>query len=301
VWKSYTITEIPKPLGKNRSGGDSIGPAGGAIWTAPTIDVKRGLLYAAVGNTYAGTESQPMTDAVVAFDLKSGKVLWSKQLYPGDIYGCRTGEANCPSRQGPDFDFGASAALTRLPDGRDVLVVGQKSGMGFAIDPAKQGEVLWEYRAGRGGALGGIEWGIATDDKNAYFPVADANAPESGGLHAVDLKTGQRVWYTPAPQPYKCGPRARGCNGAQSAAITVTPGIVFSGSFDGAMRAYSTTDGAVVWEFDTNREFLTVNGVPAKGGALNGPAAVVADGMVYVSSGDYRSRTGNLFLAFGVD
>jgi polyvinyl alcohol dehydrogenase (cytochrome) len=301
VWKSYTITELPRVLGKNKDGVESLGPAGGAIWAAPTVDAKRGALYAAVGNTYSGSSSQPLTDAVVAFDLKTGKVLWGKQLYPNDIYGCRSGEANCPARQGPDFDFGASAVLAKMSNGREVIVAGQKSGVGFALDPDKEGALVWEYRAGRGSALGGIEWGLATDAENAYFPVADAQSPQPGGLHAVKLATGERVWMTPPPQPLKCGAPGRGCSGAQSAAITVIPGVVFSGSFDGGIRAYSTKDGIVIWDFDTNREFLTVNHVRAKGGALNGPAPIVAGGILYVSSGDYRSRTGNLLLAFGVE
>lgn len=93
----------------------------------------------------------------------------------------------------------------------------------------------------------------------------------------------------------------RGCTAAQSAAITVIPGAVLSGAFDGGLRAYSTKDGSVVWAFDTNREFLTTNRIRAKGGSLNGPAPVVAGGMLFVSSGDYRGRPGNVLLALSVD
>jgi polyvinyl alcohol dehydrogenase (cytochrome) len=211
------------------------------------------------------------------------------------------GEANCGERAGPDFDFGSSPALTRLPDGRDALVIGNKSGIGYAMDPEKQGEIIWEYRAGKGSALGGIEWGSAVDTEQAYFPVADGNSPSPGGLHAVKLSTGERAWFTPPPPP-KCGQPARGCNGAQSAAITAIPGVVFSGSMDGAIRAFSTRDGAIVWEFDTNRDFQTVNGVKAHGGSMNGPAPVIVGGMVYVNSGygAFGSRTGNVLLAFGL-
>jgi polyvinyl alcohol dehydrogenase (cytochrome) len=257
------------------------------------------LIYAAVGNTYAGLASQPLTDAIVAFDLKTGALKWAKQLYPNDIFGCRRGEPNCVT-PGPDFDFGASAALVTLADGRDVLVAGQKSGMGYLLDPDKQGEVIWEYRAGRGGALGGIVWGVATDGENAYFPVADLSAPQPGGLHAVSLKDGQRAWYAPPPPPL-CGTPSRACSTAQSAAISVIPGAVFSGSFDGGLRAFSTKDGSVLWEFNTNREFVTVNGVRAKGASINGPAPTIAAGMLFVGSGDYRSRPGNVLLAFGVE
>ena len=300
-WKAYTITDVPKLMGKSKEGYESWGPAGGAIWSAPTIDAKRHAIYVGGGNTYAGSASQPGTDGVDAFDLKTGRLLWMKQLHPNDIFGCRSGEPNCGERQGQDYDFGTSPTIAHLANGRDLIVIGQKSGIGWALDPDKRGEIVWKYQAGRGSALGGIEWGSALDDKNAYFPVADTNSPTPGGLHAVNLMTGERVWFTPPPTPLKCGAPARGCNPSQSAAITAIPGVVFSGSFDGGIRAFSTKDGSVIWDFDTNREFLTVNGVKAKGASINGPAPVVAGGMLYVGSGDYRSRVGNVLLAFDVE
>jgi polyvinyl alcohol dehydrogenase (cytochrome) len=164
-----------------------------------------------------------------------------------------------------------------------------------------KGKVLWQYRAGQGGTLGGIEWGTAVDSDNAYFPVSDINRPQAGGLHAVKLTTGERVWFTPPPSPL-CG-SGRGCNGAQSAAITVIPGVVFSGSNDGGMRAFSTKDGSIIWTFDTNRAFDTLNGVAAKGASIIGPGPVVVGGMVYVNSGyGYdNGRPGNVLLAFGLD
>jgi len=301
VWRSYTIADPPKLLGTRPDGGESWGPAGGAVWSAPTIDVKRGVLYVGVGNTYAGLATAPGANSVAAFEVKSGAMLWAKQVAAPDLFGCRPGEANCGERPGPDFDFGSSPALAKLPNGRDVIVIGNKSGIGYAMDPDKQGEILWEYRAGKGSALGGIEWGGAVDDTQAYFPVADGNSATPGGLHAVTLATGARAWFTPPPPP-ACGKPGRGCNGAQSAAITAIPGVVFSPSNDGAIRAFSSSTGAIVWEFDTNREFETVNGVKAHGGSMNGPAPVVAGGMVYVNSGygAFGSRTGNVLLAFGL-
>jgi polyvinyl alcohol dehydrogenase (cytochrome) len=283
VWRAYTITETPRVLGKNGNGVEAWGPAGGAIWSAPTIDRKRGALYVGVGNTYAGLATEPATNAVAAFDLKTGRMRWAKQVAAPDIFGCRAGEPNCGERPGPDFDFGSSPALTAA-GGRDLIVIGNKSGIAYAMDPDKQGAIVWEYRAGKGGALGGIEWGSASDADNAYFPVADGNSPAPGGLHAVRLATGERVWFAAPPAP-ACGEVRRGCNGAQSAAITAIAGVVFSPSNDGVIRAFQSKDGAVVWQFDTNREFETVNGVKARGGSMNGPAPVVAGGMIYVNSG----------------
>ncbi len=148
----------------------------------------------------------------------------------------------------------------------------------------------------------GIQWGVAVDTDRTYVPVADIYNPAPGGLHAVDLATGKQAWYAP-PEPPACGKPNRACSAAQFSAVTAIPGIVFSPSNDGAVRAYSAKDGAVVWTFDTNRDFATLNGVRARGGSMNGPAPTIAGGMMYISSGYgvFGLRPGNVLLAFGVD
>jgi polyvinyl alcohol dehydrogenase (cytochrome) len=303
VWKAYTIADEPRLLRAYADGAEDWGPSGGAIWSAPTIDVKRGALYVGVGNSYSGPPP-PSTDAVVAFDLKSGKVRWTRQMAPGssDVFGCVPGEVNCGDRPGPDFDFGASPVLATLTNGRELIVAGQKSGVAYALDPDRQGQQVWRYRAGGGSGLGGIQWGLAADAERAYIPVAEIYSPAPGGLHAVDLATGKRAWYTAPPAPV-CGKPSRACSSAQFSAVTAIPGVVFSPSNDGMLRAYSTADGAIVWAFDTNRTFTTVNGVHAKGGSMNGPGPTVAGGMVYVSSGygAFGLRPGNVLLAFAAE
>jgi len=304
LWKTYTIAEAPRLLRAYADGTELRGPSGGAIWSAPTIDVKRGAVYVGVGNTYSGP-AQPTTDAVLAFDLKTGTRRWVRQMAPAtpDVFGCTPGDVNCGVRAGPDFDFGASPVLARLPNGRELIVAGQKSGVVYALDPDKKGEQVWRYRAGGGSGLGGIQWGIAVDGERVYIPVAEIYSPTPGGLHAVDLATGKRVWYAAPSEIPICGKPSRACSGAQFSAVTAIPGIVFSPSNDGAVRAYATKDGVVIWTFDTNHEFPTINGLRARGGSMNGPAPIVAGGMVYVSSGygAFGLRPGNVLLAFGVD
>jgi polyvinyl alcohol dehydrogenase (cytochrome) len=194
------------------------------------------------------------------------------------------------------------ADARETPSGKDAIVVGQKSGQGWALDPDKKGAVLWEYRAGRGTTLGGIEWGPAVDAQNAYFAVSDFALENPGGLHAVNLVSGQRAWMTPAPRPICTGP-SPACGGAQSAAVTVIPGVVFSGSADGGLRAYSTIDGNIVWTFDANREFQTVNGVKGNGASFGGAGPVIVGGMLFTNSGygPLGGRPGNVLLAFGVE
>jgi polyvinyl alcohol dehydrogenase (cytochrome) len=187
--------------------------------------------------------------------------------------------------------------------GRSLLLVGQKSGVAYALDPDKQGEIVWQFRAGKGGVLGGIEWGMAADEENLYIPVSDLLDPPDNprGLYAVRIGTGEKVWHAPAPALNCTG--GRGCVGAQSAAITAIPGIVFAGSIDGHIRAYSTRDGSVVWAFDTAREFETVNRVKATGGSIDAAGPVVAGGMLFTNSGygQWRGKPGNVLLAFEVE
>jgi len=302
LWKRFTIDD-PKPRGKNKTGVPQWGPAGGGIWSAPTVDAKRNMIYVATGNNYA-EPSQKTTDAVMALDMGSGTVKWVNQVTPNDNWtlGCgpqNPDNANCPATLGPDHDFSASPSLVTA-NGKDVLVLPQKSGMAYALDPDREGAVVWSYRIGQGSGLGG-QWGGAADEKNAYFGVSDLLSPNPGGIRAVDLASGQLAWSV-GPQPKLC-PESRTCRASQGAAVTVVPGAVFSGSLDGGMRAYSTTDGKILWTFDTNREFTTINGVKARGGGLEGPGAIVAGGMIYFNSGygGFVGNPGNVLLAFGVD
>jgi polyvinyl alcohol dehydrogenase (cytochrome) len=303
VWQTYTIAEPPRPTKKTPKGTQLWGPAGAAIWMSPTLDLARRAIYVGTGNGY----SEPATttsDAILAIDMDSGKIRWARQLTPNDVFvvNCREGNANCPQTVGPDFDFGSPPILRRLPGGRTILLAGQKSGVAYGLDPDKDGAVVWQFRASNGGLLGGIEWGMAADEENLYVPVSDvldaADAPR--GLYAVRIATGEKVWHAPAP-PLACS-GGRGCVSAQSAPITVVPGVVFAGSVDGHLRAYSTRDGKILWQFDTGREFETVNRVKASGGSIDSAGPVVAGGMVFTNSGygQFRGKPGNVLLAFEV-
>jgi polyvinyl alcohol dehydrogenase (cytochrome) len=302
IWRTYMIPDEAQRRGTSSAGMALYGPAGAAVWSAPTIDAKRGLIYVGTGNTYAGAAAAA-SDAVVALNL-SGRIEWVRQLFPKDVFvsGCRapSDNPNCADQSGPDYDVGNSPILAEPPHARSLIVIGQKSGNGWALDPDKHGAVLWQYHAGAGGALGGIEWGSAADAEHAYFAVSDIFTAAPGGLHAVNLQNGERAWYAaPATPTCAAGPR---CNAAQAAAISVIPGVVFSGSNDGTLRAYSTKDGALIWEVDTDHEFKTVNGVPAKGASMLGPGPTIAGAMLYVPSGygAFGGRPGNVLLAFGL-
>ena len=325
IWKSYTIAEEPKPLGKNKNGVQLWGPSGAGIWSSPTIDLKKHTVYVTTGDNYSDPPTST-SDAFMAFEIETGKLEWSSQTTKGDAYNVDCDlpaeqRVNCPGSNGPDFDFGSSAILVELPNGKRALIAGAKSGVVYAVDPDKQGKLLWRQRVGRGGTLGGVQWGSAADAENIYVAVSDvqrrAAAPGSaagrpsvygvpyeldpkigGGIFALKLASGKIVWHTPHP-----GCDRPGCSPAQSAAVTAIPGVVFSGGVDGHLRAYSIKDGKIIWDVDTQREYPTVNGVKASGGSLDESGAVIVDGILYVNSGYFfqGSTAGNVLLAFSVD
>jgi polyvinyl alcohol dehydrogenase (cytochrome) len=321
VWKTYAIDEAPHPTTKSALSTQFLGPSGVAIWSAPTLDPEHKVLYVGTGNSYSDP-TVTTSDAILALDMDTGKILWSRQLTPEDAYNssCRTTLESCPKSKGPDFDFGSSPILVSLPGGHRALVAGQKSGIVYALDPDNAGKLLWQVRLGEGGLNGGVQWGPAVDAGNAYVAVSDVtrtrhettingqkmvtrtlDPSKGGGLFALRLSTGEKVWQTLPPKS-ACQDRPN-CSPAQSAAVTAIPGAVFSGSMDGHLRAYSAEDGRVVWDFDTVRDFTTVNGVPGRGGALDGPGPAIADGILYVNSGygRYGAMPGNVLLAFSVD
>jgi len=302
IWKSYTIDRPAVPTRKGPSGVQFWGPSGAAVWSSPTADFKRRVIYVATGNNYSDPPNQT-SDAVLALDMDTGKRLWSRQFTPNDLWniGCVAEQKdNCPVRRGDDFDFGAPPILRTSASGRDVLLLGQKSGVVYALNPDRKGKILWQARLGRGGPLGGIQWGGAADRKHAYFPLSDwddSNPQAGGGLFALDLATGKQTWFAAPPKP-TCLSQF-GCSAAQMAPPTAIPGVVFAGSLDGHLRAYDARDGSVIWEFDTVRDFHTVNGVPAHGGSLNGSGATAVGGMLYVNAGYNNAMAGNVLLAFG--
>lgn len=310
VWKTYMIPETPRQTGKNSAGTPQFAPSGAGVWGTPTLDLKRRVLYVTTGDSYSAPAS-PTSDSIVALDLASGRMVWSKQTLPGDAWNsaCQQDRINCPPDAGPDYDFGSSAILVKTASGRELLLAGQKSGVVYALDPDRKGEIVWQQRVGKGGITGGVQWGMASDGQNVYAAVSDAlsipgptastmDPKQGGGLTALRVADGSKVWYS-APTP--CLPTApQGCSPAQSAAVTAIPGAVFSGSLDGHLRAFAAEDGKILWDFDTVREFQAVNGVAAKGGSIDGPGAVVVKGMLFVNSGYARfgGMPGNVLLAF---
>lgn len=321
IWKRYMIDEAAHPQGNTKRGAPVMGPSGAGVWNAPTLDPEHDTMFVNTGDNYSDPTTST-SDAVVALRMSTGEILWWKQLTAKDAWNNACGifpgthvegGEKCPNSDGPDFDFAASSILVQLPNGRRHLLLGQKSGMVYAVDPDREGQILWEARAGNGGNGGGIEWGMASDGRNLYAAVADLDfqilpgtgqrqykidPTKGGGMVAFRVDNGEQIWRTAAPG---CGARTD-CSPAQSAAATGIPGVVFSGSMDGHLRAYATGSGTIIWDFDTAREYKTVNGIPGHGGALDVAGPVVADGRVYAISGHgQRLATGNVLIAFSAE
>ena len=308
LWRTYMVDE-PQPQGTSSVGTTQHGPSGVAIWSAPLVDAARGLVYVATGDNY----SQPATelsDALVAMDMENGEIVWSTQVTPGDSWNVActisASSPNCPEDAGPDYDFGAAPIMAQGADGRDYLLAGQKSGIAYGFDP-DNGTLLWQTKVGRGGALGGVHFGIAADGGRLYVPINDASwgtissEPAQPGITALDIATGNVLWHHAATNLCNGKPM---CEPGYSAAITVTPELVLAGGTDAHFRILSAATGDVLWDIDTDREYTSVNGATGRGGSMSGGAAAIAyDGNLIISSGYafLGKIPGNVVLVYGVE
>jgi polyvinyl alcohol dehydrogenase (cytochrome) len=318
VWTTHTM-EDAKPLRDRGDGKMYWGPSGAPIWNSPAIDEKRGLLFVGTGEA-TSEPAHKNTDAILAIDLKDGSIRWSFQATEHDIFlsGCRPGAAglNCPKEMSVyrDVDFGASMILAQTSKGKDIVIGGQKSGAVWALD-RDTGKVVWKQEFGEGSPLGGIHWGIAYDGKHIFAPInrlygmrgAQPDATQNTqkpGMHALHVDTGEVAW-TFAAEPDCTGDRqarVKGCasNVGLSGAPTVIDGAVVEGSLDGYLRAFDAKTGTVLFSFDTARDFETVNGVKANGGAVDAVSIVAANGYLFATSGYgmFGQMPGNVLLAF---
>jgi polyvinyl alcohol dehydrogenase (cytochrome) len=308
LWRTPTIPTPAVVQSHNASGTAMYGPSGATVWNTPTIDVSRGQLTLGTGENMS-SPATATSDAILALDLSTGAVRWSRQATANDVWNtaCDTATPDsCPPEKGPDFDFGAGTLLFTSAGGRQLVVAGQKSGDVYALEP-ETGAVVWKTKVGRGGIQGGVHFGMAADADTIYVPITDMpdgrkyDFPARPGLHALDALTGAERWYAPAPTDV-CGERPH-CHPGVSQAVSRIGDLVAAGGMDGVVRLHAAESGAVLWSYDTTREHDTVSGLRARGGSLGGAAAPIAeDGLLVVSSGYgiYNHMPGNLLLVFGV-
>jgi polyvinyl alcohol dehydrogenase (cytochrome) len=277
LWKTYTVPE---------------GFSGGAVWsTTPAVDPQRGTVYITTGNNYTvpddviacihdgGTNCLPpddLIDAVLSLDRTTGAIKWSSRATTYDSWtvACLLdpNSPNCPTPAGPDFDFGAGPNLfTVAGTGRQLLGVGQKSGIYWAFDPGT-GQVVWSTKVGPGGVTGGVEWGTSTDGRRIYVEIANSGhqpyqlvsgqTTTGGAWSALDAGTGRILWQTADP-----------LGAVDTGPTTVANGVVFAGSLDpqGHMYAFDAATGAILFSF-------------ASGGSVAG-AGSIASGTVFWGSG----------------
>ncbi|WP_176736989.1 outer membrane protein assembly factor BamB family protein [Oligoflexus tunisiensis] len=307
LWKTYTVPD-------NQGRTDQF--SGGSIWgSSPSIDPERGLVYVATGNNYDAPqalksclqkadndpareercyeEHEPKDnyfDSILALDMKTGAVRWVQKVLRYDAwnFACLSKviplnpiTLACPKPSGGDFDFGQAPMLIKNVKYQDktgdLLVAGQKTGLFWAFDPDRDGEVVWVTRVGPDGLFGGHEFGSATDGQRIYVQITNfehkdivltagpyqGQTTRNGLWAALDIASGRLLWQMPVPGhdplAVAMGP------------LSVANGVVFGGSLDGVMYALDAATGQILWKHETE-------------GSINSAPSIV-DGALYWGSG----------------
>jgi len=318
IWTKH-LAEAAAPRGVSKAGVRQWGPSGVPVWSTPTIDSARGVVYVGTGEN-ASAPATALSDAVVALDLANGDKIWHFQGMAGDTWNGACGlfpvGSNCPARQGPDYDFGASVIVATNTAGKALLLAGQKSGDIYALDPDNKGELLWQTRIGTGSAVGGVHWGMAIADGKVFAAANDPPFPgkiRQPGLYALAIDSGEQLWNYPLKRRCETDREAYfqrrelypECSYffSFSAALTIANDVVFAPALDGTIRAFNSANGELLWQFMTANEFETVAGTKARGGSMDNVGVIFAGNYVYMQSGYslFGALPGNILLAFSID
>jgi polyvinyl alcohol dehydrogenase (cytochrome) len=318
LWTWHTM-EQAKPLGrKNSQGVDLYGPSGAPIWSSPSVDLKKGVVYTATGEN----TSPPATntsDSLIAIDLATGKQKWVFQALANDVWNmaCPAGppapgttlKPNCFfAGEGSvmrDHDFGGGPVIWR-GRGKELILGGQKSGDVWAVDAAT-GKQVWHHQFGKGTPLGGVHWGIATDGVRVFAPIADPGVPapaNAAGLYAIDIASGKVAWQWKASADCENGRKAQvsSCDirFGVSAPPLVVDGTLIAGALDGRLYVFDAVSGKLLATHDTAIAHRTVNKIPGKGGSIDAAGPFAGDGMLFVGSGygSFGQQAGNVLVAF---
>jgi len=312
LWRHHTIPGEPSEVSRTSIGTKVLSPSGAPVWSSPTVDVKRGLIYVGTGENYSSPADEN-SDAVLAIDMATGARVWTRQSTSGDAWNvaCMMADnPNCPPEDGPDFDHGSSILIVELDKDKDILLAGHKNGTVYALDPDNKAEVLWATEVGRGSIQGGVHFGMSAADTQLYVPINDMNNTRNGdyldpeqarpGMHSIDANTGKLLWSN--VQKNVCFDEDEFCDPGISSAVTSIPGAVFAGHLDGFVRAYASGDGALLWEYDTRPERIGVNGIAGYGGSMSGAGPAIVAGHLVINSGYglYNHEPGNLLMVFAV-
>lgn len=331
LW-TYETTPAATRTGTTSAGVPSWGPSGASVWSTPTIDARRGLVYVGTGENF----SRPATDtsdAVIALGIDDGLPRWRFQALADDVWNaaCQLNGPNCPQDPGPDWDIGASVALVSGDDGRERLLVGQKSGELFVLDPDAAGALLWRRRVSQGTANGGnsgIHWGVASDGRHVFVPISDPDWKLPGytprpGIYAFAVRDGAPVWEHPVTRGCEVDPADAPLAGlaamrtgatprspwpqcswfyAHSAAALLANGIVWAGALDGRVRALDAASGRALHVFETARPLIGSNGIEGHGGSIDVGGVLPHGRYLFVLSGYgmFRQMPGNLLLAYAL-
>ena len=304
IWKAWVVPDEPKPYKTMANGVTLYAPAGGAVWNSPTIDPVKRAVYFGTGDATTAPPAKT-TDAIMAVDLDTGKLLWSFQATENDVFmgGCNGANVSeaCPKPMGPDMDIGNSPILKTLAERQARVDRGNEIGRHLRARSGRQRQAAVpdsparpaaerqrpRARVHRVGRRGGQPARLLRHRRRRARGSAAGDGRTRVAVHAATAR-GRR-------------PRRAARRGGDGDSRRRVPGCFGRHACTPSARRTARR----FWEYPTAKEFETINRVqPAHGGAISTSGAVVVDGMVYVGSGyavGSGASGGNVLLAFGVE
>jgi len=308
--------------------GDPYKTLGGGVWQNPSVDLATKRIYFVVGNPspdlYGAIRpgDNLYTDSLVSVDLDTGKYVCHFQYVPHDVWDLDAVSptvlveaADKDGKTVPAVIHAGKTGYVYVNDRKDCSLIRFSEPMVSQKDrwtlPTPTKPLDPSSAKMFPGANGGVEWSpMATDpgqnltyalnlEQEMTYTVAEQPYPDgklwlggaftnipggiqTGNITAVNYNTGKIAWQVKTPQPMIGG------------ILATSGGLVFAGEGNGAFKAYDSSNGKQLWQFQ------------AGAGVNAPPSSYVVDGKQYIVVGSGGNtqldfKRGDSIIAFTAD
>lgn len=231
IWETKTVGLLE---------GDNLDAKGAGVWGSFGICPICNMIYFGTGNNY-GEPSSKSSDAIIALDCKTGKLIWQNQVVQGDTW--LPGD-----EKHPDDDFGSGPQVFEIMDENKkhlyVVGIGGKDGY-YYVFRRKDGKLIWSTKIYTGKDSGsGIRGNAAVG--NGYVYVWSNNGWDEDDL-AEDREFSLTVACLDANKGNIVWKQIQNSTGAVGAGVLCND-VFIVGDMMGNLVGYKGDTGEIIWK-----------------------------------------------------